>query len=319
MRVVALVLVLVVLAPSLVVAQHGGGRGLGRGGGGKGDRSGGDRSGEQSGTEKGAGDKRGQRARDDAELVGKYSLNRHDVLQAVERGEGRQALEAYEKAAADAEQSGALVLAVRAGAAAVLVASRLNQTQKVLALGPHTIELGKKAPQEREVVRAVLGTASLLARSYRVVNDAPKARAVLEDATTYSRSPAVVANRRALTGVLASVLEALALTEAAQGDRDGALAHLREAVQITDEGLGERMKERQRLYMRRNVAQAYLHIALVSINARQFDAAAAALAKAAELARTIGMAEVSADVALHSANLALTRGDGAEALRFATS
>src|SRR5438477_12720897 len=61
---------------------------------------------------------------------GEYSLDGPQVIEAVNRGEGRQALAYYERTATQAEQEGNQVRAARAWHAAAVVAARLGRYQK---------------------------------------------------------------------------------------------------------------------------------------------------------------------------------------------
>ena len=301
MRLVALVLLLLVLAPSFADAQRGG-KGGGKGAGGGGGGGGASRRSQEEGPDN----------------IWKYGLRGNEVLQAVNDGEGAAALAAYETGAAEAERNGSLGTAARAGAAAVLVASKLGMLQKVLTLGPHVVELAGQAAPSQEVSKAMVNTSAILANAHRSVNDQAKARAVLETALAYSRTTAAPF-RRAMAGPIANVLEALSSMEAAQGDRVHAVAHAQEAVQLIESALGQRAGERGRSARRRQATHAYLQLARVAMANKQLDVAADALVKATEFARLSGLVELAADVSLQSAQLALQRDDAAEALRLATA
>jgi len=299
-RVIALALVLSMLVPTLAHAQRGGGKG---------------------GAGKGGAKSEGpsQRAQEEGpDSIGKYGLHNIEVLQAVNDGDGPAALAVYEKGAAEAEKNGSLGTAARAGAAAVLVASKLGMLQKVLTLGPHVMELAGKAMPSQEVSKAMVNTSVILANAHRAVNERAKARTVLETALAYSRA-AARQYRRAMVGPLSGVLERLSSMEVERGDHVNALAHAREAVQLIEGALGERARERGRSAQWRQATHAYLQVARVTIANKQPDLAAAALSKAAEFARLAGLAELAAEVALQSAHFALQRDDAAEALRLATA
>jgi CHAT domain-containing protein len=201
MRAVVLLVLLVVLSPSFAQAQRRGGGGELRGG-----------------------QVRSQEEGPDS--IGKYGLRRTDVLELVSAGEGAPALEAYQRAAAEAEQKGRLGTAARAGAAAVLVAARLGMLQTILTLAPHVMEVAGKAPPSREVAKAMVNTAVSLSGAHLAVNEHAQARAVLETALAYSQSGTAAQYRRAMVGPIASLLERLSSIELAQGDRASALAHV---------------------------------------------------------------------------------------------
>jgi CHAT domain-containing protein len=255
---------------------------------------------------------------DGPDHAGPYGFNSPEVIQAVERGEGPQALQAYEAAAAEAEKAGALGTAVRAGAAACMVAWRLGMVQKTLALGTHVIKLAPNAPPSVQVSAAALVAYTLLGRLYRSVGDLPQARRLLDEAVTLSRSGALSSGGPGLAAPKSLVLVVLSQVEAAQGERAGALAHAQEAVQLLESTEGQHVRERVRTNLRRKTADAYLQLARVAIADKRLDAAAAALAKAAQYAALVKIAEQEAEIALLAAQVALDRGDAAGALMLAT-
>ncbi len=68
-----------------------------------------------------------EQAPPEAPAPGEYSLDGPQAIEAVNRGEGRQALAYYERTATQAEQEGNLVRAARAWHAATVVAVRLGR------------------------------------------------------------------------------------------------------------------------------------------------------------------------------------------------
>src|SRR6266849_7844377 len=88
---------------------------------------------------------------------GEYALEGSQAIEAVNRGEGRQALAYYERAAAEAEQQGNQVRAARTWHAASVVAVRLGRYQKGIQSASRAIELFKKA-NARELTPGDLGT-----------------------------------------------------------------------------------------------------------------------------------------------------------------
>jgi CHAT domain-containing protein len=250
--------------------------------------------------------------------TGPYGFRSPEVIQAVERGEGPQALQAYEAAAAEAERAGALGTAVRAGTAACMTAWRLRMLQKTLALCTHVIELVPNAPRSLEVSRAALAPYTVLGRFYRSVGDLPQARRLLDEAVTLSRAGALSSSQPSLAAPKSLVLVVLSQVEAAQGQRAEALAHAQEAVQILENTERQQVPERVRTNLRRKTADAYLQLARISIADRRLDAAATALTKAAQYAALVKIAEHEAEIALLTAQVALDRNDAAGALALAS-
>src|SRR5215467_10332101 len=79
---------------------------------------------------------------------GEYALSGFAALEAVNRGEGAQALAYYERTAAQAEKDGDQVRAARAWHAASAVSYRLGRYQKTIQSASRAIELFKAVPRE---------------------------------------------------------------------------------------------------------------------------------------------------------------------------
>ncbi len=114
---------------------------------------------------------------------GEYALEGSQAIEAVNRGEGRQALAYYERAAAEAEKDGNQVRAARAWHAAAVVANRLGRYQKGIQSASRSIELFKKV-NARELTQGDLGTWGSsyghLGAAYRAVGDLAQANKVLD-------------------------------------------------------------------------------------------------------------------------------------------
>src|SRR5262249_48541554 len=85
---------------------------------------------------------------------GEYSFDGYQVVEAINRGEGRQALAYYEKVALEAEQQGNTLRAARALGAATTAAVRLGRYQKAIQAGTHALELFKAArePSQQDLM-----------------------------------------------------------------------------------------------------------------------------------------------------------------------
>src|SRR5262249_31218568 len=118
-----------------------------------------------------------------ASTPGEYELSGPAAMEAVNRGEGAQALAYYERTAAQAEKDGDQVRAARAWHAASAVSYRLGRYQKTIQSASRAIELFKTAPSE--LTPFEIGTwASAYAHvgsAYRVVGDLTRANQALEE------------------------------------------------------------------------------------------------------------------------------------------
>src|ERR1700682_1764010 len=74
---------------------------------------------------------------------GQYSYEGPDVLEAINRGEGPQAMAYFERAAKEDEQQGNLVRAARELHGVTMVANRMGRYQKGIQSASHAIDLLK--------------------------------------------------------------------------------------------------------------------------------------------------------------------------------
>jgi len=243
-------------------------------------------------------------------LAGRYRYTAAAVLEAVERGEGRQALEAYERVAADAEAHGDRLTAIRAYYAAAYTAHRLTLFQPAIRAGTRALALANRPPPSAELTRAAISVYIPLAYAYRSVGNASEARRLLDEGLATARTAT------APEGSEASMLRALSKVAASQGDRAAALAYAREAVQAHETVLaGEaQLSRRARRAARRHAANASLVLARLLITEHRADEAEAALAKASRYARQVVVADLDAEVLLVGGQLALDRHDDSRAV-----
>jgi len=113
--------------------------------------------------------------------AGQYSFDFDQVLEAVNRGEGHQALAYYERRAADAEQQGDRALAARAWAAAAAAALRLGLLQKTIQSGTQSIDLFKGAELRPGDPGRWISAYAQVGTAYRLAGNLAQARQVLED------------------------------------------------------------------------------------------------------------------------------------------
>ena len=120
---------------------------------------------------------------------GEYSLDSPKALEAVNQGEGRQALAYYEKTAAQSEQQGDKVRAARAWHAAAVVALRLARFQTAIQASNRSIELYKGAAElTHNDVGLWTSAYSHLGSAYRAVGDLAQSQKAFEDGLALAKA-----------------------------------------------------------------------------------------------------------------------------------
>src|SRR5215475_4013562 len=282
---VALVLALAALVPS-VEAQ----RGLGRGR---------NRQPEAPAKEQRQGGDQGQpkeSQKPQEELgAGEYGFGGLQVMDAINRGEGPQALAYYEKTAQEAEEQGNTLRAAHALVAATSAAIRLGRYQKAIRAGTHALELYKKAqdPSQSDLM-AWASVHSQLGTAYRNVGDLNRATQVLEEGLQFANTRLTGRREGQVQGYL---LNNLALVAYAKHDYQTALARNTQA----SEGL--------RTKVRRWNAMSLYGIGRAQLALKHPDEAEAAFERSLKYARATGLHEVEIDILSGQANLAVSRKD----------
>ena len=246
---------------------------------------------------------------------GEYPLDGPQALEAVNRGEGPQALAYYERSAAEAEQRGDQVRAARALGTAAVVAVRLGRYQKAIQAGTRSIELFKGA---RELTQPdLMAWASVhaqLGAGYRAVGDMTRARQVLEEGLQFANSSLSGRREGQVEGYL---LNGLAMVAYAQQDYPAALARNTQAAEFFQDAesrLGQRAPERLRVNMRRWTALSFFGIGRAQLALKHPDEAEAAFDKGLKYARLSRLREVEVEILGGQANLALARQDWPKAV-----
>jgi CHAT domain-containing protein len=246
---------------------------------------------------------------------GEYPLDGPGVMEAVSRGEGRQALAYYERTAAESEQRGDQVRAARALGTAATVAVRLGRYQKAIQTGTRSLELFKSA---KEVTQADLmawaSVHSQLGAGYRAVGDMTRARQVLEEGLQFANTRLSGRREGQVEGYL---LNGLAMVAYAQQDYQVALARNTQAAEFfqnAESQLGARANERIRANMRRWTALSLYGIGRAQLALKHPDEAEAAFDKALKYARLSGLRDAEIDILGGQANLALARQDWPKAV-----
>jgi CHAT domain-containing protein/tetratricopeptide (TPR) repeat protein len=245
---------------------------------------------------------------------GEYSLAGPRAIEAVNRGEGPQALAYYERVAAQAEASGNTVRAAHAWHAAETVAVRLGRYQKAIQAGSRSIDLFKSAASlSDEDVGNWVSAHSMLGRAYRAVGNLDEASQVLQVGLDLAH--ARLSGRRAgsMEGVL---LNQLALVAFAQGNYRVALGRSTQAAQFfeqTESSLGPNAPSYARTNLRRWTASAFAVIGRCQLALGNPAEAAAAFDRGLKYARLIGLREVEIEVLTGQGNVALSQQDWSKA------
>jgi CHAT domain-containing protein len=245
---------------------------------------------------------------------GEYSLDGPMALEAVNRGEGPQALAYYERAAAQSEQQGDRLRAARAWHAAGAVSLRLARFQKAIQSGNRSIELFKGAG---ELTQNDVGTwasaYSLLGSAYRAVGDLGQAQKTFEEGLALAKTRLSGRREGQTEGTL---LNGLAMVAYAQKDYQTALARNTQAAQFFEAAearLPERAPERLRTNLRRWAAASFQGVGRDELALGHPDEADAAFDRGLKYARLSGLRSVEADILGGQGNLALSRKDWSKA------
>ena len=245
---------------------------------------------------------------------GEYPFEGALVLEAVNRGEGPQALAYYEKTAQEAEKQGNQLRAARALGAATTVAQRLGRYQKAIQDGTRALELYKSAKEPaRSDLMAWASVHAQLGSAYRAVGDQTRARRVLEEGLQFADTHLSGRREGQVEGYL---LNGLAMVAYNQRDYQTALERNTQAAQYFEDleaHLPKRAPERLRTSIRRWYAMALYGIGRAQLALKHPDEADAAFDKSLKYARSTGLREVEIDILGGQANLALARQDWAKA------
>ncbi len=267
--------------------------------------------------QRGSGPGRGkhQPAPQEETASGEYALDGPHALEAIDRGEARQALAYYERTAAQAEQQGDQVRAARAWHVASLVALRLGRYQKAIQSASRSIELFRNAAGlTQNDLGAWASDYSQLGAAYRSVRDLPKARQTLEEGLEFAKARLKGRQEGQVEGFL---LNGLAMVAYAQRDYQTALARNTQAAQFfatAETRLPARAPERVRTNMRRWSANSLVGIGRAQLALGHPDEAEAAFDRGLKYARLSGLKEIEIQLLAGQGSLALSRHDWSKAL-----
>jgi CHAT domain-containing protein len=245
---------------------------------------------------------------------GEYQLDSPKALEAVNRGEGRQALAYYERTAAQSEQQGDQLRAARAWHVAGVVALRLGRYQKAIQSSNRSIELFKGAGElTQNDVGAWASAYSQLGSAYRAVSDLAQAQKAFEEGLALAKSRLSGRHEGQTEGYL---LNGLAMVAYARKDYQTAVAYNTQAAQFFEgvhARLGPKAPERVRTNMRRWAATSFNGVGRDELALGHPDEAGAAFDKGLKYARLSGLREFEAEILGSQGNLALSRRDWSKA------
>ena len=245
---------------------------------------------------------------------GEYPLDGPKALEAINRGEGPQALAYYERTAGQSERDGNQVRAARAWHAAGVVALRLGRYQKAIQSSNRSIELFKGASELTQMDLASWASAhSQLGSAFRAVGDLAQAQKAYEEGLTLATTRLSGPREGQSEGFL---LNGLARVAYARRDYQTALARNSQAAQFFEGALarvGPQAPERRRTNLRRWAALSFLGIGRDELALGHPDEADAAFDKGLKYARLSGLREVEAEILGGQGNLALSRQDWSKA------
>src|SRR5437879_8485935 len=250
---------------------------------------------------------------------GRYGFTFFDARAAVERGEARPALAFYESAAADAEQRGARAEAGAAYACVAFVAVRLHQLQKAITSAQKALDLLRNEPTvTNDQMGMMVSVYSVLGNAYRNAGDRAQARKWYEEGLAYARA-AVNPHRRGAAMWVAGMLRQLAQIDFQEHAYADARDHVREAVTLAELFLATAPGRAAPAAIdngRRQAAQGLTLLAKaeLGLDDDDKDAADAALKRAAQYSRLVGLVEVDLEIRTTAGQLALARNDPSAAL-----
>ncbi len=245
---------------------------------------------------------------------GEYPLEGPKALEAVNRGEGPQALAYYERTAQQSEQQGDQLRAARAWHVAGVVATRLGRYQKAIQSSNRSIELFKGVSKlTQEGVGSWASAYAQLGAAYRAVSDLAQAQKAFEEGLALATTRLSGRREGQAEGFLLNGLASVAYT---QRDYQTALARNTQAAQFFEGAqlrLGSNVSEQRRTNLRRWTAMSFFGIGKAQLALGHPDEADAAFDRGLRYARLSGLRAVEADILGGQGSLALSRKDWSKA------
>jgi CHAT domain-containing protein len=246
-----------------------------------------------------------------AEAPGGYGFSLVGVQQAFRRGEGRQALAAYERAAADAERGGDGAALARALAATTFAAERLGLHQKAVRDGGRALDLYRAQPPSDATAGAMVSLYATVGGAWLALRDVAQARRVLEEGLAFASANTPGHEHGAGAAKLAR-----GLSRTAYVAKDYATARVRgeQAVHIIETLIASNRRPDRLAAHRRLAAYSLVTVGRAELALGRAAEAQAAFERAREYARLAPAPEVEGVALGASASVALQRNDFAAAL-----
>jgi CHAT domain-containing protein/Tfp pilus assembly protein PilF len=246
----------------------------------------------------------------------RYALEFPDAMEALQRGEGRQALAYYEWEAEVQERRGQRLEAAKAHSAVTFVAQRLGLYQRGIRSGLRALELLGLEPQADEVLRRTASVRNAVGFSYLQAGDLQEAERHFREGLESARAFTQAGPRRFFSAVC---LRGLASVAWARRDYARAIQQGKEAASLLEDQLARLPPAR--FAGARADANRHLAYALTQVGGAQQvqgDLAGAedSLRRALAAARSTNLDEVEAGALRGLGWLALSRKDYAAAVTY---
>ncbi len=240
-----------------------------------------------------------------------YGLELPSIQEAIERGEGREALAFYEREATALERSGRKLEAAKTLRAAAFVAPRVGAYQRGIRAALRGLELLKQEPQTQETVSLQVSVYASLGSAYRRVGDLREARRYLQEGLDLAKS--FQSLRRSLIWI-GSLSRNLAGVAYAQGDYTVALQQGMESIRFLEDRLRTTQPGRVRHNTRRHLAQACILVANIQRHQGSLPEAETYSLRALEIAKELHLQEIEAQAIAGLGWVALARKNYQQAL-----
>jgi CHAT domain-containing protein len=246
----------------------------------------------------------------------RYGFDYEDTQEALQRGEGREALGFYEREARELERRGQRLEAAKAHAAAAFIAQPLGAYQRGIRSGLRALELLKLEHQTRETLTRQAVLYINTGHTYRMAGDLNEARRHFQEGLELSKGLRERGRILFWSGMFSRSLATLALS---QGDLQRALRHGGESVKFLEDHLALLPPHSQfeliRYRSRRNLALSLILVGNAQRQLGNLAEADPALRRALEMAKELRAEEVQAFVLASLGWVTLARQDAPLALR----
>jgi CHAT domain-containing protein/tetratricopeptide (TPR) repeat protein len=244
----------------------------------------------------------------------RYGFELDDTQEALQRGEGREALSYYEREARELERRGLRLEAAKAHAAIAFIARPLGAYQKGIRSGLRALELLKLERETIETVTRQASVYSVVGHTYRLAGDLKEARRHFQEGLELTSGMLHVGRILFWSGLFSRALASLAFS---QGDYQLALQHGRESVRFLENRLARLPSSRSdqlRHNTRRNLAFSWALVGNAQRRLGNLGEAETSLGQALEIAKELRAQEIEAQTLASLGWVANARGDFSRAL-----